>query len=436
VSSAYIQPTSVGKPAEATDAQTVSAKDVGLEVKRLRRAAAETQAQSAAAIGVTRANLTQWETGKYLPSAENAQQLDDHFRASNALVTLVEAARSPQEHATPATAGAIVVETSGSLAEIFHRVGLGLVEHLIRDGHGKALGWRHNLQTDGHPTALSTAFGMNALMVVGEPYVDQHALVDSLLTMRSPQVNWLGRAGTSRPEITAAVVDVLFRIGTAISVDEGLNLVEDSLDEFSRTRPYLLAVALQTAVRLRPDAPLTTRLIEDLLSTRLDFSGSLLWPEKNEAGLVAPEPSVVHTARAVVALRASLRSRNDGGEVLEAVEEATQWLIDRTHPDDGVFEELIRPKPDGDGTTRIMIRHFTPAWVVQALAAAPQLPLARLNRALRTLWSRYDHERGLWSWGNGDLPIWMTLDAVTALRAATLAVAAPPLSPPGDLTGE
>jgi DNA-binding XRE family transcriptional regulator len=431
VSSAYMKPTSAGDRPVSPDAVTVTATGVGHELRRLRKAAGETQAQTARIVGVTRANLTQWETGKYLPSAHNARQLDDHFRAANTLFNLVEAARSPHERTTPAAAGgANVVDTSRSLLQVFHTVGKKLAEHLIRDDDGKPLGWRHNLQMTTGPTALSTAYGINAMLVVGDAYIDLHTLAGDLYAMRS-EYGWQGRAGGKRPETTAAVVDALFRASTTISADEGLDLLERSLDSFSRTRPYLLSAVLHTAVRLRPDAPLTNRLIDDLLAARLHFDGAHLWPEKNEAGLVAPEPSVVHTARSVVALREILHSRDDRNDVREAADEATQWLIDRTHSDDGVAEDLARPRPDGDGTTRIIIRHFTSAWVVHALAGAPFLPLPRLNRALGTLWERYDANEGLWAWGSGDLPIWQTLDAVTALRAAALAVAGPPLSPPG-----
>lgn len=424
-----MKPTSAGDRPVSPDAETVTASGVGRELRRLRKAAGETQAQTARIIGVTRANLTQWETGKYLPSTHNARQLDDHFRAANALFKLVETARSPQDHTPPTVGDAGVVETSRSLLQVFHTVGAKLAGHLIRDDSGKPLGWRHNLQKTTGPKALSTAYGINAMLVVGDPYIDLHTLAEDLYHLQSEH-GWRGRAGGKRPETTASVVDALFRTST-MSADEGLDLLEGSLDPYSRTRPYLLSAVLHTAVRLRPDAPLTDRLIDALLAARLDFDGSQLWPEKNEAGLVAPEASVVHTARSVAALRDVLCSREDRNDVREAADEATQWLIDRSHSDDGVAEDLERPRPDGDGTTRIIIRHFTAAWVVQALATAPFLPLPRLNRALGTLWERYDAEQGLWAWGSGDLPIWQTLDAVTALRAAALAVAAPPLSPPG-----
>jgi DNA-binding XRE family transcriptional regulator len=406
--------------------------DVGRELKRLRLARGETQAETAAAIGVSRANLTQWETGKYLPSAQNARQLDDHFRAANALVKLIEAARSPVGAGPDPVTNANIISGQRTLQHVFHQVGRSVVSHVIRDDRGNPVGWRHNLQAEKHQTPLSTAYGIKAMLVVGEPYIDFGALIASVLAMRSADGGWVGRSGTNRPEITATVLDALFRVGVSLTVDEALGLIERSLDPFSRTRPYLLATALQTVVRLRPDAPLATELIDELLAARLDFGGVPLWPEKKESGLVLPEASTVHTARAVVAMCDVLRCQGERSDIQDAVGQATQWLTDRAHPDDGVIEELVRPRPDGDGTTRVGIRHFTPAWVAQALAVAPEVPLRRLRRALDALWERYDPERGLWAWGNGDLPIWMTLDSVTALNSATLRVADSPLSPPGE----
>jgi hypothetical protein len=70
--------------------------------------------------------------------------------------------------------------------------------------------------------------------------------------------------------------------------------------------------------------------------------------------------------------------------------------------------------------------------VVQALSGVPDVPASRIHSALNTLWSRYNREISLWAWGNGDLPVWMTMDSVIALRSAALALAASPVSPPGD----
>ncbi|MEV7038045.1 helix-turn-helix transcriptional regulator [Amycolatopsis sp. NPDC051061] len=392
----------------------VTAEAVGAELRRLRKAAGQTQADVARIVGVSRANLTQWETGRYLPSAENARLLDDHFRAANALVGMAEAARSPG----PVTAGNLT--TGGSLLEVFRRAGTSLAEELIRDGNGRPVGWRHNLQKRGAHTTLATAYGISAMDVVGEPYIGLHALVDDLYAKRS-EFGWQGRSGGRRPEVTAAVVGALFQASTILSAEEGLAHLEHSLDDRSRTRPFLLSAALRTSVRLASDAPLTRRLTDDLLAARLDFDGVPLWGEKKEEGLVAPEPSTAHTARAVVALREVLRSGHGSDEVSDAVEVGTRWLVERVHPDDGVSEDLALPQPGGRPDVRITIKHFTSAWVLQALAEAPQVPVARLSRALNSLWERYEPSRGLWAWGSGDLPIWMTLDAVTALRTIALA---------------
>jgi transcriptional regulator with XRE-family HTH domain len=404
---------------------------VGRELRRLRVAIGETQAQSAQAVGVSRANLAQWESGRYLPSESSAQLLDEHFHAGNALVELVTTARSPHSRPPAAVANTNIAGTSTSLLDVFHQVGHALNGYLIRDDDGTPRGWRHNLQKDQHLSALSTAYGVKAMIVVGEPYVDFAAISKSLFAMRSPEGDWRGRSGASRPEIMAAVLDALFRMGTTMSVDKALSLTEQSLDEFSRTRPYLLSTVLQTVSRLRPDSALTVGLIDDLLRTRLDFDGTLLWPEKVEPGLALPEPSAVHTARAVVALREALPA-HDRDDVRDAIELAVQWLVTKNRPDDGVFEELIRPRPDGHGSTRVAIRHFTSAWVVQALAGMDAVPLSRMHSALRILWARFDHSLGLWAWGNGDLPIWMTLDAVTAAHVAALTMAGSPVGPPGD----
>ncbi len=413
---------SAAGPPIGTDVVTLTVEAVGTELRRLRKAAGLTQADVARIIGVSRANLTQWETGRYLPSVENARLLDDHFRAANALVQMVEAARSP------APAGGAPLSTRGSLLEVFRRAGQSLVGHLIRDENGRAVGWRHNLQQDNEQTTLATAYGISALAVLGSAYIDLRPVVERLYAKRS-DFGWQGRSAGRRPEVTAAVVDALCRASTVLSAEEGLQHLENSLDDYSRTRPFLLATALRTSARIGPGAPLTRRLTDDLLTARLDFDGVLLWGEKKEPGLVAPEPSTAHTARAVVALRDLLRTGADRADVRDAVEVATQWLVDRTHPDDGIMEDLALPQP-GRESVRVNIKHFTSAWVVQALAEAPRVPAVRLNQALDSLWERYEPGIGLWAWGSGDLPIWMTLDAVTALRAAALAFTAPPFLPP------
>src|SRR5205823_4376572 len=119
------------------------------------------------------------------------------------------------------------------------------------------------------------------MSVVGEPYIDLHPVLADLHAKRT-DFGWQGRSKGRRPEVTAAVVDALFPASTLLSADDGLDSLAASLDDYSRTRPFLLATALRTAVRLRPDAPLTGELADNLLATRIDFGGIPLWSEKKE----------------------------------------------------------------------------------------------------------------------------------------------------------
>jgi hypothetical protein len=50
-----------------------------------------------------------------------------------------------------------------------------------------------------------------------------------------------------------------------------------------------------------------------------------------------------------------------------------------------------------------------------------------VSNAVAQTWSSYGGDTAaLWAWDNGDLPIWMTFDAIDALRLANLAVPSRP----------
>ena len=50
-----------------------------------------------------------------------------------------------------------------------------------------------------------------------------------------------------------------------------------------------------------------------------------------------------------------------------------------------------------------------------------------MSNAVAQIWHSYGGDTAaLWAWDNGDLPIWMTFDAIEALRLASLAVPARP----------
>jgi hypothetical protein len=237
-----------------------------------------------------------------------------------------------------------------------------------------------------------------------------------------------------RPEATAAVLDALHRVNGTTDFAFQLDAIKKQIGAFERTRPFILACLLEASVQLGLDPELTRELSQTLLDARRLYDGIRLWPEKAEEGRAAPDPSIVHTARAVralvlaqVARPAVLSEQTLKSDVQEAVAQAAAWLAAQTDLPNA-SEIIDRQDPAlPDHVEQVYVRHFTAAWVVKALVSAG-LPASHpsISSAVARVWGDYDADVRLWTWSNGDLPIWMTYDALDALRLAALAIAIPP----------
>jgi hypothetical protein len=205
--------------------------------------------------------------------------------------------------------------------------------------------------------------------------------------------------------------------------------MERGLGDFEKSRTFILTTILETSLLLEPGSRLVEVLIDNLLAARRPYGDLLLWPEKAEPLLIAPNPSVAHTARAVRVL-ASAQAIRPSGQVQDALEQATAWLAEQRDLHNA-YE--VTERPVKGGLELVHIRHFTAAWVVKALVSAG-MPTTHptVSNALAQIWNSYGGDAAaLWAWDNGDLPIWMTFDAIEALRFANLAVPAHPgWSPP------
>ena len=277
---------------------------------------------------------------------------------------------------------------------------------------------------------MSTAEGLRVLAIHGGPDSRTPAVVrwvlDRAVVEDGRRIGWRARAQVApRMEITAEVIDSLLRAGVALAVDDIVGMLGELVDETTLARPTILSTALGPLLRVAPDAELTTRLIRALLDCRVDFAGTLLWPEKRlhrDQPLLTP--SVPHTAHAVAVLRAA-----PGDLVGDAVAAAEQWV---TGADDlnGVTEIIRRDLDVERFQESLPLHRFTSTWVVRALAGAATADRRRIEHALGHVWGRYEPDLHLWAWGNGDAPVWMLADAVAALHDAALALhTAPTLGP-------
>jgi len=398
----------------------------GAELTKTLRTRRKTIDQAAAALDLPRAEVARWAAGQELPSEPEARSLDEYLTARGSIQNLVIELRFKPDRAERQLVPVPLTSPSGpTLLQTFQNVATALRSCLIRDADGKPLGWPRDLRDQrDKPTAESTAFGIRTLLLLEDGLAaDLVPVAESLPKMALPSGGYGGlEQSGARPEATAAVLNALRRVAATEGFDAHVAQMETDLGDFEKYRPFILTTMLETSLLLTSGTNLTEVLVDSLLAARRPYGDPLLWPEKAEPLLIDPAPSVAHTARAVRVL-AGAQAIRPSLLVQEALEQAVAWLMEQRDLHNA-YEVTERPV---DGRLEpVHIRHFTAAWVVKALVSAG-VPAAHpsVSNAVAQIWHSYGGDTAaLWAWDNGDLPIWMTFDAVEALKLANLAVPA------------
>jgi len=398
----------------------------GAELTKTLRTRRKTIDQAAAALDLPRAEVARWAAGQELPSEPEARSLDEYLTARGSIQNLVIELRFKPDRAERQLVPVPLTSPSGpTLLQTFQNVATALRSCLIRDADGKPLGWPRDLRDQrDKPTAESTAFGIRTLLLLEDGLAaDLVPVAESLPKMALPSGGYGGlEQSGARPEATAAVLNALRRVAATEGFDAHVAQMETDLGDFEKYRPFILTTMLETSLLLTSGTNLTEVLVDSLLAARRPYGDLLLWPEKAEPLLIDPAPSVAHTARAVRVL-AGAQAIRPSLLVQEALEQAVAWLMEQRDLHNA-YEVTERPV---DGRLEpVHIRHFTAAWVVKALVSAG-VPAAHpsVSNAIAQIWHSYGGDTAaLWAWDNGDLPIWMTFDAVEALKLANLAVPA------------
>jgi hypothetical protein len=396
------------------------------ELTRTLRMRQTTVEQAAAELAVPLADVARWAAGQELPSEPEARSLDDYLTARGAIQSLVTDLRSRPERPGPRLVPVPPPSPAApTLFQTFTDVARALRDCLVRDADGTPLGWPSDLrELPGGASLASTAYGIKAMLLLEDGLAaDLVPVAENLKNMA-----FHGRKDARRkqyplrPETIAVVLGALRRIAAAEDFGDHAAAMENDLGDFEKSRPFILTTILETSLLLEPGSRLVETLIESLLAARRPYGELLLWPEKAEPLLIDPNPSVAHTARSVRVL-ASAQAVRPSSPVQEALEQATAWLLERRDLHNA-YEVTER------GLEMVHIRHSTSAWVVKALVSAG-VPATHpaVSNALAQVWKSYGGDAAaLWAWDNGDLPIWMTFDAVEALKLASLAV---PVRGPG-----
>jgi hypothetical protein len=407
----------------------------GEEFTKTLRTRRRTTEQAAAKLAVPLAEVTRWADGQELPSEQKARLLDKYLTARGAIQNLVIELRSRSDR-PPARLVPPHSPSAPTLFQTFQSVATALRGCVVRDDDGGPMGWPRDLR--GLPslaTPSATAYGIKAMLLLEDGLsADLIPVAENLRKMARPAGGYAGHEQSDpRPETTAAVLNALRRVSATEDFEAHVAQMERGLGDFEKYRPFILTTMLETSLLLEPGSKLVEVLVESLLAARRPYGDFLLWPEKAEPLLIDPAPSVAHTARAVRVL-ASAQAIRPSGQVGESLDQAVSWLMEQR--DLGNAYEVVERSVLG-GLEPVYVRHFTAAWVVKALVSAG-VPAAHpsVSNAVARIWDSYGGDpAALWAWDNGDLPIWMTFDAVEALKLANLAVPARPMwSPPSQLS--
>jgi transcriptional regulator with XRE-family HTH domain len=402
----------------------------GEELTKTLRTRHRTIEQAAAKLGLSPAEVSRWAFGQELPSEQKARLLDEYLTARGAIQNLViellsKSDRPGSRLAPPHSASA------PTLFQTLHSVARALRGCLVRDEDGRLVGWPRDLRgLPSRATPAATAYGIKTMLLLEDGLAaDLIPVAESLRKMALPAGGYAGLEQSGpRPEATAAVLNALCRISVTEDADAHVAQMERGLGEFEKCRPFILTTMLETSLLRTPRSKLTEILVESLLTARRPYGDFLLWPEKAEPLLIDPAPSAAHTSRAVRTL-ASVQAIRPSIQVQDALEQAVAWLMEQRDLRNAY--EVVERSVHGE-LEPVHVRHFTAAWVVKALVSAG-VPAAHpsVSNAVAQIWSSYGGDTAaLWAWDNGDLPIWMTFDAIEALKLANLAVPARPIWAP------
>jgi hypothetical protein len=352
-------------------------------------------------------------------------------RAGRVAATPASVPLAPVGASTPLAGGVNILTIGGGTADAL-RASLIRVEDREL---GTLTGWPHFFGEEAagaRPTALSTAYGLKSVLLLGEHdgRIELASLSDTLWRLRLRDGGWSARtqSDVSRPEVSAVVLGALAASGCDLGrLAEAADAFERTIgvdgDPMVRDRVFMLCSAIRCLIRVRPSSPHVAELCGGLLSGAVAdprHHDLICWCDQlakpGRPALAVSVPSVPHTAHAVVTLARASRVLGVDAAAEAAIEQAVRWLAEVR--DLGERTEQIRRFATPRHAESLTYRHFTAAWVAKALLSANAVgaPIDEtlLDRAISVVCDSQQH--GVWEWSDRQRPVWMTYQGIEVLR--------------------
>lgn len=312
-----------------------------------------------------------------------------------------------------------------TLAEIYKEVESRVVQHINRETiEGKEyIGWSKNI-LDRRVGVISSVYGILILEMLNSNnkyYIHKkEELIQSLWNFRHTGGGWGAVSQITEcgaPEATAWVVLALFKVNSPL-YREGLSDLYYILERMSENinSNFTLGLIINILCEVDPDSKFIPQYCEKLLNNAIKQDGKIeYWCVKCNTNYIQKiEPSIVHTACAIIALyncqEKGIISRNLQIE-LERTREIllNKDLWKNTH-------EAISIQM-GSKEDSLIVEYYTIAWVLKAILLMDNfVDFAIIQDAVDIILNDYDCREGYWDY-EGSPYIWTIYDALTALEA-------------------
>jgi len=291
------------------------------------------------------------------------------------------------------------------------------------------VGWNHFL---GSPevTPFGTAYGLHVMNFLNAGSSEfrqaKSSIRDTLLRMRRKNLCWsassLGEPG--QPIETAVVLGALARLLTeeelAAAIQRFEKLVEADDSRVVLDSTFGASLIAQTLGDHAPQSEVLARAVATLIQgARTDTRGRIVcWQQRSFAspdrctGQEFGEPSVAHTAHALITLR-RVHEQTQGrlGLASDDLKTAAQWLLSS---DWRSTFEIIQ---ESDGKQLAMSHYTAPLAMIALLLCEIDPGDPRISATAEELWRGQD--KGLWWFGEVKWPVWATLVCLQALTEFT-----------------
>lgn len=310
-----------------------------------------------------------------------------------------------------------------TLENIYKDVEYRVVQHInteIIEGK-EYIGWSKNIE-ERRVGVISTVYGLLILEMLGSNakyYVQKkEELIRSLWKFRHKGGGWGAVSqitDTGAPEATAWVALALFSVKSPLYKDALMDLYEilermkDSINS-----NFTLGLIINVLCKVDPDSKYIPDYCERLWDSAIKKDKKVkFWCSKCKENLIQKiEPSIVHTACAIIALYNSQEKGIISRDLQNELSDTREILLNKKLW--GNTHEAISVQI-GNKEDSLIIHYYTIAWILKALLKMDNfIDFTIIQEAVDLLLK--DYKNGYWDY-EGNFYIWTIYDALTALDA-------------------